>query len=77
MKELLKSAINEAFEGCSQPIDVIKRIIGAIIAICFIITCCFADSIGFGRVICLLIVYAGLWGFLGISSAFSKDEEEE
>lgn len=76
MKELLKSAINEAFGGCT-PTEVFQRIIGAIIAICFIITCCFADSIGFGRVICLLIIYVVLWRFLRISSAFPKDEEEE
>ena len=76
MKELLKSAINEAFEGCSQPIDVIKRIVGAIIAISFLFIGCSVDALGIEKTICCLIVCVLLWKFLGISSAFPKDEEE-
>lgn len=77
MKELLKSAINDAFEGCSQPIDVIKRIVGAIIAISFLFIGCSVDVLGIEKTICCLIVCVLLWNFLGISSAFPKDDEEE
>ena len=73
MKELLKSAINEAFEGCSQPIDVIKRIVGAIIAISFLFIGCSVDALGIEKTIGCLIVCVLLWKFLGISKAFPEE----
>lgn len=73
MKELLKSAINDAFEGCSQPIDVIKRIVGAIIAISFLFIGCSVDALGIEKTICCLIVCVLLWKFLGISKAFPEE----
>jgi hypothetical protein len=72
MKEFIKSVIEEAFGGCA-PIDVIKRIIGMIIAIFFLLVCCGADSLGPGRVALCLGICVLLWRFLGISKAFPEE----
>lgn len=71
MKEFIKSAINEAFGGCS-PLNVIKRIVGMIIAVFFILVCCAADSLGPGRVAFCLAICVILWKFLGIAKAFPE-----
>ena len=71
MKEFIKSAINEAFGGTS-PLNVIKRIVGMIIMIFFILVCCAADSIGPFWVAFCLAVCVILWKFLGISKAFPE-----
>ena len=72
MKEFIKSAINEAFDGCS-PLDVIKRIVGMNIAMFFLLVCCGADSLGPGRVAVCLGICVLLWRFLGISKAFPEE----
>jgi hypothetical protein len=72
MKEFIKTAINEAFDGCS-PLDVIKRIVGMIIAMFFLLVCCGADSLGPGRVALCLGICVLLWRFLGISKAFPEE----
>ena len=72
MKEFIKSAINDTFGGCS-PLDVIKRIIGMIIAIFFLFVCCGADSLGPERVALCLGICVLLWQFLGISKAFPEE----
>ena len=72
MKEFIKSAINEAFGGCSSLI-IIKRIVGMIISIFFIFVCCGADSLGPGRVALYLSICVLLWKFLGISKAFPEE----
>ena len=71
MKEFIKSAINEAFGGCA-PLNVIKRIVGMIIMIFFMLVCCAADSIGPFWVAFCLAVCVILWKFLGISKAFPE-----
>lgn len=75
MKEFIKSAFNEAFGGCSA-LDIIKRIIGMIIALFFFFVCCAADSLGPERVALCLGICVLLWKFLGISKAFPEDLEE-
>lgn len=73
MKEFIKSAINEAFDGCT-PLDVIKRIVGMIIGLVFFLACCGADSLGPTRVAIVMGVCVLLWKFLGISKAFPDEE---
>lgn len=72
MKDIIKSEIKEAFGGCTT-MDVIKRIIGMIIAIISIFVCCGAESLGFGKTALCLGICILLWKFLGISKAFRED----
>ena len=72
MKEFIKSAINEAFGGCSS-LNIIKRIGGMIIAIFFIFVCCGADNLGPGRVALYLSICVLLWKFLGVSKVFPEE----
>ena len=76
MKDLIKSAINEAFGGCSTLI-VIKRIIGMIIALVFLFVCCGAGSIDLINLVLGIGVWVLLWKLLGISKAFHEDKDED
>ena len=75
MKDIIKSEIKEAFGGCTT-MDVIKRIIGMIIAIISIFVCCGAESLGFGKTALCLGICILLWKFLGISKAFREDSSD-
>lgn len=71
MKEFFKSAINEAFGGCT-PLDAIKRIVGVIIVMFFFLVCCAADSLAPEIVAVCLGICVLLWKVLGISKAFPE-----
>lgn len=73
MKEIIKSAIKEAFDGCSE-LNAIKRIIAMIIVLFFLFVCCGADSLGPVGVAFFLGICVLLWKCLGISDAFQSEE---
>ena len=74
MKQFLKKAIEEQFKGCT-PLQVIKQIIGTMLAIFAIIVIAGADSIGAtGTAICLGIV-AVIWYVFDINNAFPDDKK--
>lgn len=74
MKDFIKSAWAEAFEGCT-PLMIVKRIVAFIVISIVLIVFCGADSIG-GFWVAVTIGGAVLvWNFFGLSSAFPDDEE--
>jgi hypothetical protein len=76
MRDFIKSAWAEAFEGCT-PLMVVKRVIAFIVIAIVLIVFCGADSIG-GFWVAVTIGGAVLvWNFLGLSSAFPDDDDEE
>lgn len=76
MKNFIKSAWAEAFEGCT-PLMVVKRILAFIVIAIVLIVFCGADSIG-GFWVAVTIGGAVLvWNFLGLSSAFPDDVKED
>ena len=75
MRDFIKSAWAEAFEGCT-PLMIVKRVIAFIVIAIVLITMCGADSIG-GFWVAVTICGAVLvWNFFGLSSAFPDDDEE-
>ena len=75
MRDFIKSAWAEAFEGCT-PLMIVKRIIAFIVIAIVLIVFCGADSIG-GFWVAVTICGAVLvWNFFGLSSAFPDDDEE-
>lgn len=76
MRDFFKSAWAEAFEGCT-PLMIVKRVIAFIVIAIVLIVFCGADSIG-GFWVAVTIGGAVLvWNFLGLSSAFPDDDDEE
>ena len=76
MRDFIKSAWAEAFEGCT-PIMIVKRVIAFIVIAIVLITMCGADSIG-GFWVAVMIGGAVLvWNFFGLSSAFPDDVKED
>lgn len=75
MRDFIKSAWAEAFEGCT-PLMIVKRIVAFIVIAIVLIVICGADSIG-GFWVAVTICGAVLvWNFFGLSSAFPDDDEE-
>lgn len=75
MRDFIKSAWAEAFEGCT-PLMIVKRVIAFIVIAIVLIVFCGADSIG-GFWVAVTICGAVLvWNFFGLSSAFPDDDEE-
>lgn len=75
MRDFIKSAWAEAFEGCT-PLMIVKRIVAFIVIAIVLIVFCGADSIG-GFWVAVTICGAVLvWNFFGLSSAFPDDDEE-
>lgn len=75
MKDFIKSAWAEAFEGCT-PLMIVKRIVAFIVIAIVLIVFCGADSIG-GFWVAVTIGGAVLvWEFFGLSSAFPDDDTE-
>jgi hypothetical protein len=76
MKDFIKSAWAEAFEGCT-PLMIVKRIVAFFVISIVLIVFCGADSIG-GFWVAVTIGGAVLaWNFFGLSSAFPDDDDEE
>lgn len=76
MKDFIKSAWAEAFEGCT-PLMIVKRIVAFIVISIVLIVFCGADSIG-GFWVAVTIGGAVLvWNFFGLSGAFPDDDDEE
>jgi hypothetical protein len=75
MRDFIKSAWAEAFEGCT-PLMIVKRIVAFIVIAIVLIVFCGADGIG-GFWVAVTICGAVLvWNFFGLSSAFPDDDEE-
>ena len=75
MKDFIKSAWAEAFEGCT-PLMIVKRIVAFIVISIVLIVFCGADSIG-GFWVAVTIGGAVLvWNFFGLSSAFPDDDDD-
>lgn len=75
MRDFIKSAWADAFEGCT-PLMIVKRVIAFIVIAIVLIVFCGADSIG-GFWVAITICGAVLvWNFFGLSSAFPDDDEE-
>jgi hypothetical protein len=75
MRDFIKSAWAEAFEGCT-PLMIVKRIVAFIVIAIVLIVVCGADGIG-GFWVAVTICGAVLvWNFFGLSSAFPDDDEE-
>lgn len=75
MRDFIKSAWADAFEGCT-PLMIVKRVIAFIVIAIVLIVMCGADSIG-GFWVAVTIAGAVLvWNFFGLSSAFPDDDEE-
>lgn len=76
MKEFIKSALAEAFEGCT-PLMIVKRVVAFIVIAIVLIVICGADSIG-GFWVAVTIGGAVLvWNYFGLSSAFPDDDDED
>ena len=76
MKEFIKSAWAEAFEGCT-PLMIVKRVVAFIVIAIVPIVICGADSIG-GFWVAVTIGGAVLvWNYFGLSSAFPDDDDED
>lgn len=73
MKDFIKSALSEAFEGCT-PLMVVKRIIAFIVVSIVLIVFCGADSIGGFWVAVTMVGAIIVWNFFGLSSAFPDDD---
>jgi hypothetical protein len=76
MKDFIKSAWAEAFEGCT-PLMIVKRIVAFIVIAIVLIVFCGADSIGGFWVAVTLGGAVLVWNFFGLSSAFPDDDDEE
>lgn len=75
MREFIKSALAEAFEGCT-PLMVVKRIIAFIVVSIVLIVFCGADSIGGFWVAVTICCAVLVWKFFGLSSAFPDNDKE-
>lgn len=75
MRDFIKSAWAEAFEGCT-PLMIVKRIVAFIVIAIVLIVCCGADSIGGFWVAVTIFGAVLVWNFFGLSSAFPDDDEE-
>lgn len=76
MKEFIKSAWAEAFEGCT-PLMIVKRVVAFIVIAIVLIVICGADSIG-GFWVAVTIGGAVLvWNYFGLSSALPDDDDED
>ena len=76
MKELIKSksTAKESSFDVNSPINVIRRIIGEILGVFFLMVCSGADSLGPGPVAICFGACVFLWIVLGISKAFPSEE---
>lgn len=75
MRDFIKSAWAEAFEGCT-PLMIVKRIIAFIVIAIVLIVFCGADSIGGFWVAVTLCGAVLVWNFFGLSGAFPDDDKE-
>lgn len=76
MKDFIKSAWAEAFEGCT-PLMIVKRIVAFIVIAIVLIVFCGADSLGGFWVAVTMGGAVLVWNFFGLSSAFPDDDDEE
>ena len=76
MRDFIKSAWAEAFEGCT-PLMIVKRVIAFIVIAIVLIVFCGADSIGGFWVAVTMGGAVLVWNFFGLSSAFPDDDDEE
>lgn len=76
MRDFIKSAWAEAFEGCT-PLMIVKRIVAFIVIAIVLIVFCGADSIG-GFWVAVTIGGAVLvWNYFGLSMEHPEEEEDE
>lgn len=75
MRNFIKSAWAEAFEGCT-PLMVFKRIIAFVIAVIVIVAMCGADSLGGFWVGVIFALAVLIWNVLNLSAAFPNDVEK-
>lgn len=75
MKNFLKSAWAEAFEGCT-PLMIVKRIVAFFVVAVVMLVFCGADSIGGFWVAVTLCGAVLVWNFFGLSSAFPDDDDK-
>lgn len=76
MRDFIKSAWAEAFEGCT-PLMIVKRVIAFIVIAIVLIVFCGADSLGGFWVAVTMGGAVLVWEFLGLSSAFPDDDKED
>lgn len=76
MRDFIKSAWAEAFEGCT-PLMIVKRVIAFIVIAIVLIVFCGADSLGGFWVAVTMGGAVLVWNFFGLSSAFPDDDDEE
>lgn len=76
MRDFIKSAWAEAFEGCT-PLMIVKRVVAFIVIAIVLIVFCGADSIGGFWVGVTFGVAVLVWEFFGLSSAFPDDDKED
>lgn len=74
MKDFIKTAVNEAFYGCT-PLMVLKRIVTFILVCCVLVVCCCADSVGGIGVALTIGISLVIACAFNLASAFPSDEE--
>lgn len=74
MKDFIKTAVNEAFYGCT-PLIVLKRIVTFILVCCVLVVCCCADSVGGIGVVLTIGISLVIAGAFNLASAFPSDDE--
>ena len=74
MKDFFKSAVNEAFYGCT-PLMVLKRIVTFILVCCVLVVFCCADSVGGIGVALTIGISLVIAGAFNLASAFPSDNE--
>lgn len=74
MKDFIKTAVNEAFYGCT-PLMVLKRIVTFILVCCVLVVFCCADSVGGIGVALTIGISLVIAGAFNLASAFPSDDE--
>lgn len=74
MKDFIKTAVNEAFYGCT-PLMVLKRIVTFILVCCVLVVFCCADSVGGVGVALTIGISLVIAGAFNLASAFPSDDE--
>lgn len=74
MKDFFKTAVNEAFYGCT-PLMVLKRIVTFILVCCVLVVFCCADSVGGIGVALTIAISLVIAGAFNLASAFPSDDE--
>ena len=74
MKDFFKTAVNEAFYGCT-PLMVLKRIVTFILVCCVLVVFCCADSVGGIGVALTVGISLVIAGAFNLASAFPSDDE--